>query len=503
MHTELSHLIRAMSPFLDRLGLPIAIIDTDGRYVYYNQESAQIDGCTVEFALGKRLLDIYPNMSAENSTMLRALKGEVFERHQQNYFNAKGRLIQYAHTTTPLFDDKTRTVVGAIEIGIDLSKEEKLQGEILKLNAQLTRTQTANTNVLQYDKARQAIITQNPKMLALIELAERYAKSTVPIVITGESGTGKELLANLIHATSDRAHHPMVVLNCGAFPETLIESSLFGTVKGAYTGAENREGLLASANKGTLFLDEFNAMPLSMQVKLLRFLQEKTFTKVGDRTTQTSDVRIVVAMNEPPENLIAEKRLREDLYWRLAVAKLTIPPLRERPDDILLLAEHFVSKYRQESSHTVTGFSHQAKHILLTDAWNGNVRRLENAIIRSLILHSQDGPLEVVQLNDENDPTPLSSPPQNQWRQDNLENSSLTSTHRDTSYNATETSSNLKRVPGQTLKETLEQFERRCIVEALNQAEGNIQAAATSLGLQRTTLHYKMQKYRIRLGVIH
>lgn len=308
----LSALIESIRDFLDCIRLPVAIIDIDGVYVYYNEESAQIDGCERSYAEQRRLLDVYPTMKPEESTMLASLhKGTVFTNHRQNYFNAAGKLVDYAHSTAPLYGPDN-AIIGAIEVGFDLSKNEKLQKQVFELTRSLTQGESGNKR----QRTASKIVTRSPVMLELMNMGKRFAGSTAPVVIVGASGTGKELFAHLVHAFSARANKPLVTLSCGAIPETLIESTLFGTVKGAFTDAKDNEGFLALADGGTLFLDEFNSISLSVQVKFLRYLQSKEYHRVGGTKIHHSDARIIVAMNESPTKLMAEGRLRADLYYR-------------------------------------------------------------------------------------------------------------------------------------------------------------------------------------------
>lgn len=234
-------ILNSMKLFLDCLHFPIAIINVEGRYVYYNEESAEIDGCSREFALGNLLLNVYKKMRPEESTMLQSLQtGRCYSSHEQNYFNARGKLLNYMHTTTPLFNQIGQTV-GAIEIGWDVSQITKLQNQILLLTKKL---QSRQNKQIRPGESSVKIITRSPLMLKIIEDARMLAASNVPVVIMGESGTGKELIAQLIQSESNRKNNVFVTLNCGALTETLIDSSLFGTIKGAFTGADNSQGYL-------------------------------------------------------------------------------------------------------------------------------------------------------------------------------------------------------------------------------------------------------------------
>jgi two-component system, NtrC family, response regulator PilR len=233
------------------------------------------------------------------------------------------------------------------------------------------------------------IIGQSPKMRAIFDLIQTIAPQNSRVLITGESGTGKELVARAIHENSSRAQAPFITINCGAFPETLLESELFGYVKGAFTGAnENRQGLFRAAHGGTLFMDEIGNMPLPMQVKLYRVLQEGKVRPVGSTEEGDVDVRIIAATNKDFEKEIAEGRFREDLYYRLSVIPLQLPPLRERREDIPLLARHFLETFRKSMEKPIESISPEAMRRLESYDWPGNVRELENTMERAVALET-------------------------------------------------------------------------------------------------------------------
>ncbi|MBI4466784.1 MAG: sigma-54-dependent Fis family transcriptional regulator [Acidobacteria bacterium] len=237
--------------------------------------------------------------------------------------------------------------------------------------------------------ARDNIIGQSRLMRAVLETARAVAPTNSTILITGESGTGKELVARRVHELSLRFDHPFVSLNCGAFPETLLESELFGYMKGAFTGAtQNKQGLFQAAGGGTLFLDEIGEMSLPMQVKLLRVLQERTVRPLGTTEEERVDVRVIAATNKDLRQLVAEKMFREDLYYRISVIPLHVPPLRERPEDIPLLALHFLQRYSEQMGKPVRSLSEEALEALRHYLWPGNVRELENAMERAMALEA-------------------------------------------------------------------------------------------------------------------
>ena len=233
------------------------------------------------------------------------------------------------------------------------------------------------------------IIGQSPKMRAIFDLIQTVAPQTSRVLITGESGTGKELVARAIHENSLRAQAPFITINCGAFPETLLESELFGYMKGSFTGAnENRQGLFQAAHGGTLFMDEIGNMSLTMQVKLYRVLQEGKVRPIGSTEESDVDVRIIAATNKDFEKEIAEGRFREDLYYRLSVIPIQLPALRERREDIPLLARHFLERFRKTMEKPIEGISPEAMGKLEAYEWPGNVRELENTMERAVALET-------------------------------------------------------------------------------------------------------------------
>ena len=239
--------------------------------------------------------------------------------------------------------------------------------------------------------ARDNIIGRSSALRGVLEMVRAVAPTGSTVLITGESGTGKELIARRVHELSPRSDHPFVSLNCGAFPETLLESELFGYVKGAFTGAaQSKQGLFQAADSGTLFLDEIGEMSLPMQVKLLRVLQEWKVRPLGSTEERRVNVRVIAATNKDLRQMVTEKSFREDLFYRISVIPLHVPPLRERPDDIPLLALHFLQRFTQEMGKPVRGIALDALEALRRHAWPGNVRELENAIERAVALETDE-----------------------------------------------------------------------------------------------------------------
>ena len=315
---------------------------------------------------------------------------------------------------------------------------------------------------------RQNIIGRSPAMINLLETVAQVAPSEATVLITGESGTGKELIAGAIHYNSLRKDGPFVKLNCAAITETLLESELFGHEKGAFTGADRRkEGRFYQAHRGSLFLDEVSEMSLTMQVKLLRVLQEREFTRVGGEKTIQVDVRVLAATNKNLSELIIKGKFREDLYYRLNVVDIPIPPLQNRREDIPLLAQHFLEIFSNKNHKDIKGFTPQAMDKLIHHDWPGNVRELMNAVERAVVLSRSD------YLADKDFPVIGNR------KIDNVEAASI-SAHININGN-----------------QSLEAIEKATILRTLEAAGGNKRETARRLGITRKTLHKKLKAYGV------
>jgi two-component system response regulator AtoC len=312
------------------------------------------------------------------------------------------------------------------------------------------------------------IITQDPAMRALCDSVVRIAASSATVVIYGESGVGKELLATSLHYHSPRAERPFVKVNCGAIPEGLLESEFFGHERGAFTGAvARRTGRFEHADGGTLFLDEIGELPLALQVKLLRVIQEREFERVGGNKTIRVDVRLVVATNQNLEELVAAGSFRSDLYYRINVVGLAVPPLRQRPADILPLASHFLRKFTTEHNREIDSFDDHALAMLQRYAWPGNVRELANAVERAVVMSTGNT------IFAEDLPLPI-----------------LTASRHPAADAASP----------HTLKELVRGFETKAIIQALERNQGNRSHTATELGISRRALLYKLHEFNLEDG---
>jgi len=318
------------------------------------------------------------------------------------------------------------------------------------------------------------IIGTSTEMLKIYDIIKRVAPTTTSILITGETGTGKELIANAIHRNSPRKNDPFIKINCAAIAENLLESELFGYEKGAFTGAVNRKpGRFELAHKGTLFLDEVGELSKDMQVKLLRVIQDQEFERVGGLRTIKVDVRLITATNRDLLQDVKKNRFREDLYYRLNVLPIPIPPLRARKEDIPMLTDYFLDKFNKKLSRNIVNVDQDVRETFLRYEWPGNIRELENLLER-LVLLAQDNTLRIEDL-----PHEIDSP------------------------NEIVSASDLRK-PGKSFKEIIKsktaEIEKQIIITTLDECGGNVSKAASQLGLSRKGLQLKMIKYDLRKG---
>jgi nitrogen regulation protein NR(I) len=342
-----------------------------------------------------------------------------------------------------------------------------------------------NMDAVPEETSGEAIIGRSEQMQEVYKAIGRVASTDATVLIRGESGTGKELVARAIYHHSLRANKPFHVINCVAIPETLLESELFGYEKGAFTGATHRRvGKVEQANRGTVFLDEIGDMPIGIQAKILRLLQEKKIERLGGRETIPVDVRIIASTNRELESAIRESHFREDLYYRLKVVTIWLPPLRERKSDIPLLTAYYISRYRADLGIDNPGITKEAKEMLANYAWPGNVRELANTIQKALIFN-RGAPISPDDITptimhrdlDERDVSGTGDQAIRQWARETL---------------ATGVEDNF-------FDSCMDRFASILISEALNLTGGNRSQAAKLLGLSRPTLHSKIEKYRLKL----
>ena len=446
---------------LERIDNGVVLTDPNGMITFYNQSHAVIDGFRKEEVLGKHLSQVY---RIENHTNVLNSK-KAIEMRFHYYATVQRDHIPLVTGTYPVLDPESGNVLGVYSMERDITQIHELQQKVARLEKEVTKERWGNHTSFTFDN----IIGKSLALENAIQSAEQFAAAQSPVLIYGETGTGKELFAQSIHNSSPNCYEPFVAVNCGAIPENLIESTLFGAVKGAYTGAENSEGLFLTAKKGTLFLDEVNSMPMQMQTKLLRVLQEKMVRPVGSQKEYPIECRILSSCNADPEEALKEKVFRNDLYYRLAIMRVNIPPLREREGDALLLAYHFAEKYAVTYRKEFLGFDEHFIEFLNNYSWPGNVRELEFTIEGCIAM-----------LNDREKRIMIKHLPANLQRK---------ITRRSSFESSLDTAG---------LPDILAEYEKNLILHALEKNSWNVSKAAEHLNIQRQNLQQRMKKLHIQ-----
>ena len=345
-------------------------VDPDWKITSFNRAAEKITGIKKEEAIGRHCWEVFRASICEQSCSLRETMetGQPIVNHSIYIVNAEGERIPIS-ISTALLKNKKGEMIGGAETFRDLSLVEELRKE-------LTGHHTF-----------QDIISKNKKMQRLFRMLEQVSESDATILLLGESGTGKELFAKAIHSLSPRKNYPFITVNCGSLPDTLLESELFGYKAGAFTDAKkDKPGRLALAQGGTLFLDEIGDISPALQVRFLRVLQDKIYEPLGSTKSEKADVRIVTATNKDIDSLVKEGKFRGDLFYRINVVRLALPPLRERKEDIPLLVDHFIRKYNHLNNKEVQGVSPEVLNLLMIHDYPGNIRELENIIEYTIVL---------------------------------------------------------------------------------------------------------------------
>ncbi|MEW6385996.1 MAG: sigma 54-interacting transcriptional regulator [Thermodesulfobacteriota bacterium] len=415
-------------------------VDLDWRVTFFNQAAEEITGVPATEALGRPCCEVFRANVCESACVLKHTleTGKPVVNRAIAILRADGKEIPIS-VSTALLKNENGAVIGGVETFRDLSLVEELRREIQR----------------QYRLGD--IISKSPLMQKIFGLLPEIARSDSTVLIEGESGTGKELVARALHHLSRRAKGPFVAVNCGALPDTLLESELFGHTAGAFTDARrDRLGRFALAEKGTLFLDEIGDISPALQVRLLRVLEEKAYMPLGSSKSLKADVRIVTATHRDLGKLVEEGAFRRDLYYRINVVKLTLPRLAERKEDIPLLAQHFIERFNRLKEKKLVGLSHAALSIFMRHDWPGNVRELENAIEHAFIL-CPSGLIQPQHLPE----------------------------HLRPEYQ-----------PGPLLTGlTLEEMEKRTLWEALERHQWRRMATARELGIDKNTLRRKIKRH--------
>lgn len=444
----------------------VYIVDNRGVGRFYNDVMASLEKVNVEDVLGKKFHDAFPDMRKNDSTMLKALlRAEATVGQQQSYKNFYGKEITTVNSTVPIVVDGE--TVAAIEVAKDITNIRKMSDTLLELQKSKEKPAESKSLIKRY--TFDDIFGENAEFKIALNRARKAADNNASVFIYGETGTGKELFAQSIHYGGKRKDKPFLAQNCAAIPESLLEGILFGTSKGSFTGAVDREGLFEQANGGTLLLDEISAMPYDLQSKLLRVLQEDYIRRVGGMKDIPINVRIIATVNEPPEELIAQGKLRKDLFYRLNVVNIQIPALRERLDDIPRLAEKFLEKYNARFEKEIWMLSDSVIKKLQDYDYPGNVRELENIIEQAVSMGENEHVLT----------------------EKNLAMPTVLRKSRPIEMEYT----------GEVaLDKYMGEVETKIIRDALLETGGNISKAAELLQIKRQTLQHKLKKYKLPIG---
>ncbi len=460
---------------LDQLDEGIIITDHTGLIVYYNDTQAKIDGTRPAEIIGKKVTDVY-EITDETSMIAACMKNKRAIRNRTFFYRTrKGRVAHTIHSIFPLFEGEK--ITGCICFIKDYN--------ILQKSAPMISIPDFNKNMGNGTRYTFGdIIGESYGLMRSIKTAREAASSSSPIMLIGETGTGKELFAQSIHNHSTRQKKAYTAINCAAIPENLLEGVLFGTTKGAFTGALDKPGLLEVANGGTLFLDELLAMPPTLQAKLLRVIQEKKFRRIGSNKEIEITLKIISAMNGSPREAVKSGQLRTDLFYRLGVVMVQIPPLRDRLDDLESLINHFILILNHAFGTHVKAISHQVMELFKGYSWPGNIRELEHLIegaMNSAGHHDTIGiqhftsAFETLDVLSENNAS-------EKWMPTDGHLTPEPSPHYDSN---------------QSLSTRQMESERHSITQALTRSMGNVSKAAKSLGISRQLLHYKIKKHRL------
>ena len=465
---EYQALLRAAA---EALGGGMHIVNADGITILYNEEMAKLEKTQIKNVIGKPFREVFSNIPEEESTLMRALKErKATKNQQQTYLNEFGKEISTVNSTVPIIVDGK--VIAAMEVARDITDIKNMSDTILDLQSDLTANRPAREKGIRkytFDD----IIGENRKFEETIVRARKASRNDTSVMLYGETGVGKELFAQSIHYDGLRKNSPFLAQNCAAIPESLLEGMLFGTAKGGFTGAEDRAGLFEQANGGTLLLDEVSAMPIGLQGKLLRVLQEEYIRRVGGTKDIPIDVRIISTINEPAKDLIANGALRQDLYYRLGTLSITIPPLRDRKDDIPLLINSFLKKYNERFGKEIWMISDGAETKLMKYDYPGNIRELEN-IIMAAVSMAEEGQHVLTDRDIE-------------IGGGYSEAADASGSHAAGSFVET----------GGSLADYLSGIEETVIRQHLTANDGNVSKTAKELGMLRQNLQHKIKKYGI------
>lgn len=446
----------------------LMITDKDGKIVYYKTYRPDLINLKENKILGKNVLSIYPNLTSETSSIMRVLKtGEPIYNEKQYLESYDGQKLNVVNTTLPIVENDR--IVGVIDVSQYMDPSYQRKEVVISM-----ASNKGIKNLYEIDD----IISNSKSMESLKSRIPMVASTDSSVLIYGETGTGKELVAQSIHTSSTRKQNIFVSQNCAAIPGNLLEGILFGTTKGSYTGAENKPGLFEIANGGTLFLDEINSMDIGVQSKLLKAIEEKQVTRIGGYKPIKTNIKILSAVNEDPLVSVREKRLREDLFYRLSAVQLNIPPLRERGEDLSYLVKYFIKEFNQKMNRDVLDIDSEVEWIFKNYSWPGNVRELRNIIEGAFNVSSN----RIIRKRDIAEYV-YRKHPKSEF--DNFEDS-----NQDLILSEEKPFS-------KSLPEMLEEYESKILIYAISNSSSFVEAAE-KLQITKQSLNYKLNKYNIK-----
>lgn len=516
-----AYLLRMLQEATGKMNEALIICDEEDRIFYCNNSLLRMDSLVVDDVMGQNVGDVYDMADGKECKIPQVRREKRSHLNHRQYYSTKyGKEITTVSNTFPVLE-KNR-VIGTYNLLEDWSNTGTLHRQIYELQEKLLASQgkqkKGRTPVASAKYHFRDIQYNCDRMRTAVEHCEMAAQTDASVMIYGETGTGKELFAQSIHNESYRAAGPFLAINCAAIPGSLLESVLFGTVKGAFTGAENQAGLFEQADGGTLLLDELNSMDISLQAKLLRVLQEGTVRRVGGDHEIELDVRIIANLNIPPQQAIEEEKLRQDLYYRLATVYVTIPPLRKRGRDIFLLSHNFITLNNRELTKNILDLSLETKTIFMAYQWPGNVRELQHCITHAMSIIPYDAQYITPEYLPEHICRPFLLTDTESSSFDRIVSAAAMSslfppsfagadgkaaTGRLYPYDGSVPKS--KTAAGNTasgIQGAVGTFEKDTVFQALAASRGNISRAAQMLGISRQSLQYRIRKYRISMEQI-
>lgn len=472
--TEEKKLLREnkiLKEVLEHITEGVQISDENDVMILYNKSCEKIEGISRKKCVGKKSSELYMvTENTEESTIHRiVLKSgtPVVDKYNQ-YTTIEGKTVNVITSTYPYYENEKPVAVYSIIR--DITKIKEVMQKNIRLQKQLVRAKNLSGLKNGTRFTLDSIVTEDKKFKEVVETSKKISTKNSPILIYGETGTGKELFAQGIHNESEFMSGPFIGINCAAIPESLLEGILFGTTKGAFTNANDSQGLFEQAENGTIFLDEINSMGINLQAKLLRVLQEKTIRRIGDSVEREINCRIISSVNKDPIQSIKDKHIREDLYYRLAGITLYIPPLRERKSDITTLIKYFINKCNNQYGTNVKDIAEELEGAFLKYEWPGNVRELEHII---------EGCMNIVDA------------------ETNTLNSSHMPMYIKGKFSFKKGFYRQEFRNAKSLQQILDEVEKNVIINNLKRNEGNISKTAKELGLVRQSLQYRIKKIGI------